>query len=641
MTRAWKFEENTGGEKEGFNASGISMFAGDTVESLTREVIQNSLDARDDKTKPVEIRFEVLKVDKSTAPEIYALGEWIDRGYDAEKHQDMNSAVGIDFYEAARNYLNADAGLPLLAIHDSNTIGLGGPLRTSRLEKDGSWISLVASSGVTLKQGDDALGSFGQGAKAPFAISGLRTVFYYTKTRNDTPQQSRFQGKSILQSMWLSDHVHTGKTGFFGEEDTEGKVRALIDAEVPDWVRRSRSSFTDENGTSLFVAAPREAEDTDAFWFKMKVAILANFYYAISAGNLEVTFGDSDVFDNKTLSSSFDRLINAQKDNLRGFSDKIQDALESSTTIQAGLGNEDGHGSFHVNEFGEIKWFIRFGDGSSRRTVGVARQNGMLITRRPPKLQRFPSFKPFDLFVCVTGTEGSQVLRSFENPQHNDFEWDRVVDPLVRAKYQKSYEKFADSVRDHLGTMVSAEIKESIKTGDLNHLFGGSVSDISGEEFDESSTRIKISRTQKRKIVAGEKTQIQDDIFEDAGGFGVGNGKIETPGGREPFSEGDSQVPAKKIKGLQVKNLRVSPPDVEGYSQVNFTPTQSGVSTLHLFKSGTSDTAPVEFQLPNSPQWITSVSVPTALSGRRKKIRLRFHELDLQFSMEAVLSDGI
>jgi hypothetical protein len=640
MNQTWHFGEQKFGEKEGFNASGISMFAGDTVESLTREVIQNSLDARDDGKSPVRITFDLLHLNPIIAPEVYALRDWINLGHEAEALQEMNSQVGVDFYKAAKSYLDSEAGIKVLAIHDANTIGLGGPLRTSKDTRDGGWISLVTSAGVTKKQGDDALGSFGQGAKAPFAISGLRTVFYLTNTCQDTPQQMRFQGKSILQSMWLTNDTHTGKTGFFGKQDANSQITALVNHEIPSWASNSRAAHTSENGTSLFVVAPRESEKEGDFWFKVKVTVLANFYFAVSEGNLEVKFGDGDYLDSANLHEVFQTTVEKNQIKLKLFSEKVQDALESSMTIQVGLLTEDGHGAIDVAGFGEVKWFLRLGDGTMRRTVGIARQNGMLITRRPPKLQRFPSFRPFDLFLCVTGPEGSTILRSFENPQHNDFEWDRVVDPKVRLASLKAYEKFADSVRDFLGTKVAAEIKESVSTNDLNHLFGGTPDLQSGEDPDEASNRLSISKAEKRKVVAGEKTLVPSAELGAAGGLAGGPGENDEPGGTYPNPSGADQVPLPAYKGRQVENLRISPVDSQGFSQVNFTPTQSGVSVLRLFRSGTVERTPVEVQLPGSSAWVTTLQVPSASTGRRKNLKLKFHPEDLFYSLEAILSNG-
>jgi hypothetical protein len=56
----WQFAPSS--ENEGFNASQIAIFTGDSVESVTRETIQNSLDARVSSEEPVFMKFELLSV---------------------------------------------------------------------------------------------------------------------------------------------------------------------------------------------------------------------------------------------------------------------------------------------------------------------------------------------------------------------------------------------------------------------------------------------------------------------------------------------------------------------------------------------------------------------------------------------------
>ena len=640
MNPQWHFGESQSGEKEGFNASGISMFAGDTIESLTREVIQNSLDAREDKSKPVLVNFDLKVLKPAEAPEIYALKEWIDLGQQTETSQAMNSNVGIDFYAAAQKSLKNPDGLKVLAIHDGNTNGLGGPLRTTRDSKDGGWISLVKSAGITNKQADDALGSFGQGAKAPFAMSGLRTVFYYTKTNENTAQQERFQGKCILQSMWTSATIFTGKAGFYGDLEPDHHCNALTGAAVPGWAKQSRESFVSGNGTSLFVVAPAESKNDGDFWLSIKIAVLANFYFAISESNLEVSFGDNQNLTKESLSTVFNALVVEQPEKMREFSEEVQDALESSRTILVGASDTELNGVEVSKTFGEYKWYLRYGEGLTRRTVGVARQNGMLITRSAEKLKLFPTMRPFDLFICVTGQVGSQILRSFENPEHNTFQFKRVVDPDERVKSKRAYEAFAMEIRAFLNARVATEIKSEFKTDDLNHLFGGDLEADNGETRDEKSIRVKLGVAKKRQVIAGEKTLIENGEQENAGGIAGGTGTIENPGGNIPNEDGHGTKAKTSYTGTQVKNLRVTAVDSQGFIKVHFTPTSQGNGFLQLFKSGTSDREPMLVQMPKSDKWISEIPFKDASGGARKTLKIRINADDLKFAIEGVLTSG-
>ena len=51
----WIFPSNNGGEVDGFNNASIDTFNGTKLFSVVRETIQNSMDARLDKDKPVRV----------------------------------------------------------------------------------------------------------------------------------------------------------------------------------------------------------------------------------------------------------------------------------------------------------------------------------------------------------------------------------------------------------------------------------------------------------------------------------------------------------------------------------------------------------------------------------------------------------
>ena len=69
----WRFPSNGGGADEGFNNAAIDHFSGARIQSLVRESIQNSLDARKSKDEPVLVSFtfdEVLAKDAFGIPEL-------------------------------------------------------------------------------------------------------------------------------------------------------------------------------------------------------------------------------------------------------------------------------------------------------------------------------------------------------------------------------------------------------------------------------------------------------------------------------------------------------------------------------------------------------------------------------------------
>ena len=100
----WLFETNNSGRWKGFNDSDIERFKKGRYLSLTREVIQNSNDAILDKTLPVRIDFDLLKVNVADIPDIDGLRDKFikclphakaDNNPEAEQIKVKTSTIGI------------------------------------------------------------------------------------------------------------------------------------------------------------------------------------------------------------------------------------------------------------------------------------------------------------------------------------------------------------------------------------------------------------------------------------------------------------------------------------------------------------------------------------------------------------------
>jgi hypothetical protein len=555
MTVNWRFPGNGGGQVDGFNASGIAIFAGNLVQSVVREVLQNSLDARNSKDNAVKIRLNLAEIPNAV------LGAAID-GFKpilgaAQKEEERIQASigeGRDFYVSAQKGLRASTQ-KFLVLQDANTKGLNGPVGDSGNEKDGGWNALVKGNGKTVKHGGDNIGSFGQGSKAPFALSNLRTVFYLTKTTHNDKTETRFQGKSILQSFRLDSGEMSQGTGFFGHAED---LTPLIDDQVPEWALNIRNEFDSGTGTSLFVAAPYLTfdEELNDFWFRVRLAVLANFYYAIKVGNLSIELGDETKMDSNSVDEEFDKLMAEIRGvrSVKRYGEDLLESLESVTTIRLVGSGLSQSGESTSEFFGDYKWFARVDDGDvSTRKVGIARATGMLITRQADQLRKFKATKPFDMFVCVTGETGSEILRAFENPEHNKFEFDRVRDESKRREFEAAYTGFALEIKTLIEKLAGYEVIEEAKTSDLNHLFSGDFSSTGDEDLSEFTQKIKIGTSSRRFDIIGEAGQKSTK----PGGQGVigGKGVRKTRGGSLPGpGEGTSEQEA--TSGIPMPNVR-------------------------------------------------------------------------------------
>jgi len=632
----WLFARSI--ENEGFNASQIAIFSGDSLESITRETIQNSLDARDDENNPVRVKFELLKVTPQECPEAFSLTPWIDRAASAQSGEKNNKEAEAFYANAKKNLKNRQ--LNILAVHDANTKGLGGPTKKIKDVPDGGWISLVQSSGESNQLSEASGGAFGIGGKAPYAMSELRTLFYLSKTQFDSKEELRFQGKTILQSMWLppAETQLSGKTGFFGMKSDDESCKPLLDAEVPSWASENRAQFSSSLGTSLYVLAPHGADDEATFWHGMYVAVLANFYYAIYSGSLSVELGDSEVIDSSSIKTVFKREILEKENLVANYSDSVRESLESSRTIFADSEDDLDSHKFTSRSFGEIVWFLRMDQTVRKSAVGVARQNGMLITRDAEKLRSFQGFIPFDMFVCVVDLEGSKILRRFENPEHNKFELRRVQDKEENKVLTKAYLKFVEDVRQLIATKAEARIREVVKSSDMNHIFGGDQSGDEGLTDDQTSLDILFRKPKPRPVVQGEKTRVTG--VEETGGAGQkgGDRTATGSGGGNENPDGEETQIAQAFSGIQVKNLRMGSIESSGFANIHFTPMVSDVGKIRFLKAGVSEKILLEFRVRDSDPWVTELTIKDLDTSRRKQLRLQFHPEDLVYKFEAVIS---
>ena len=84
----------------------------------------------------------------------------------------------------------------------------------------------------------------------------------------------------------------TQATGFYGEIDG---VKPLIDKKVPNWAKEFRKKVMDDMGTSIYVPFTQYSED---LFPETRITVIANFFYAIYSGVLEVTVDKTEI--NKT-----------------------------------------------------------------------------------------------------------------------------------------------------------------------------------------------------------------------------------------------------------------------------------------------------------------------------------------------------
>jgi hypothetical protein len=294
--------------------------------------------------------------------------------------------------------------------------------------------------------------------------------------------------------MRAGNAVMTQGTGYFSNSE---KCDPILDSKIPQWIKKLRGSSGNGTGTSIVVPFPDLGLAVDDFWQDMQISIIHNFYLAIKNKNLEVDFNGQQSLNASNLLAQFEKLLmDLERYPTDDFEYRMA-ALECAKTIE--FHSEDKTGVLVSKPFGRVSWYMRIGEPVVWRGVGIARQNGMLITETPQNLLKFPGTKPFDLFLCVEGESGSRILRSIEDPSHTKFEFDRIPDLEERQEAESSYKAFVREVRQLILEHAAMDASEEEFIDDLNEFFSGVEADSINDGNAEISNKLTFDPIRKIK----------------------------------------------------------------------------------------------------------------------------------------------
>ena len=623
----WSFPSNNGGTIDGFNNGAIDTFAGKRLSSVVREIIQNSLDVQKDESEPVRLSFNLAEINKSDFKGFQEIEPHLKNSYEMAKSQ-LQSHI-TDYFKTALDAVQNNSKVQILCVHDYNTTGITGEIDQAY----GPYAALIKGTGMSQKTSAGSLGSFGHGSKAPFSYSKIRSVFYYTKIINKNDKiEERFQGKSILQSHKCpyEKDVNTQGTGFYGFKD---KLRPLIDADIPPWPKKLREDITHDTGTSIYIPFTQYSTD---LYPETRITVIANFFFAIRTGALEVTINDKLINKENVEEWYYEckSLIATEQDEIDVT--HIHNCFKSIETVIV----PDFSGTVGIRGFGEIQWFLRIDDELEKK-VGIARSSGMLITRKAPRLEVFRNVKSFDMFVCVTDEDGSKTLKRLENPTHDNFEFDRITSEIERSEIKSKYNRFQREIRDLINSHAAIETDTEENVSSLSGLFGD-VSDeekSSTEHFERGSKLLVLDGAFRKKIKQGSDNKNQGSE-QFGSGFQGGNKIKRKRGGANPDIEGTKVITGsdagnKIAMGAKFKarNLRVRHNSAqENNAILYFDSPVSGQCHISVSMVGENSSLPVKFIFENKT---LSKMLVSLTKGQRSKLDVTFTEAVDYLAIEA------
>lgn len=533
MKKGYYFPPRNGGIKDGINDSGIETFKGTPLYSMTKETIQNSLDARKDVSKPVVLEFKKTTVDIEKVPYVNEFEKILESCYLEE-----NNKKTKDFFQKSLDIIKSEK-INILEIADYNTVGLKGAK-----EENSPFNDLVKSVGVSNKDSSSG-GSFGIGKNAPFACTRLRTVFYST---NDEDGILALQGVSRLITHKNEDNRDTKGTGFLGiTEDNNGDTlcRPFINEELRENI--NQLFIRKEIGTSLFVLGFEANDD----WKNSVIDATLDYYLvAIIDGNLEVKVEDTII--NKETLQKVITLRNINRD------DSLTYNYYESLIY---LGVQDGCYKFEENNFeglGKITLYVYIKKDLPKK-IALVRGMGMKIIDK--------SFRLTNNFAGVLKIEGKNInmfIRSLENPSHDKIEPERAED----IKYAK---RIINKLNDWMkGCIKSIEEDDGKEILDID-VVGQYLPDIDSlgnveleikEKLDRKVKKVGIKESKKPKRCV-KPTKITVDSDE-----GNGDGEERNPSGNSGGeNSGDKGVKkpqnSQERSGNETQNKKTKPIELE------------------------------------------------------------------------------
>ena len=455
----WQFPPRNGGIDFVQDPSS-AYFSDDPLPKLVREVIQNSLDAKESGLNdPVQVVFTETHIQ----PDIIGATD-LRRHLMACRDRARNDKRPTvrKHYDRALRTLNSKH-MRCLQIVDSGTTGLEGR----------NWDALVSQEGSVQKSGDAPGGSYGIGKNAVFNVSDLRTVFYSTRCL-ERGRVEKLQGKATLMAHANPNNKqeqlqHIGFFALPGVEPISGKA-------IPDFFR------LDDVGAGVFIMGfnPRSQE-----WAKeVTYAAIENFFYAIHHKRLIVKVearGSEEIMVNhETLDPLFEG----------------QDHDQPSYYYYRAIRDEKSIKTDAIGKMGPLDVHVLVGSGP-RRTAYINR-NGMLITdirdqKVNPMAPQGRSLWPDFAAVVIPATgEGDQWIRNAENPSHDSMSPEQLIEEKERRGARRWFKEAKDTIRAVIDRKAQIE-----KYGDPSNLI--ELASMFPDEFDPDAPGNRVLKTQISK----------------------------------------------------------------------------------------------------------------------------------------------
>lgn len=552
--KCWRTPSNDYGAEVGLDSGDLETFKRDPISSLARETGQNAIDAnRLDQT--TKITYSMFKVKRENIPGIDQLSKLIEDCYNYKKDLPKEAEPLKRMLEhSKREEINC------LRISDFNTTGLEG-VKDNDPEK--SFYLLTKGSGVSHKESGSG-GSKGIGKFASFVNSGINTVFY--STFNEA-REVGYMGVSKLRSAPIEgeDGLKTQGIAYFSR--TKKKAPILEHLNLDPNFRREEDEF----GTDIYIIGFNDEEHWE--WSIISM-LLESFMVAFFEEKLIAEVNGIEL-SAKTIHSLIDK---KELKDVAG--NKLFKEILAQYTL---LKRDEGVISTEIDldVLGKIRLLVKRYDMDD---INIALQKCIYVRYPYMKIKSGERFArlPFSAMCIIDQTPLNTILRNIENPEHKDWELNRLKDdPDSKRIARNAIKRMNEGIKNYVIHELFKEETEStdvIGAGDfLPSIDEGDIEGVSAvvkREFVEitSLSKKKIATPKKEKNnskeqkafthSSGELTQDGEDAKKLNGKIG----KIPHPNSYAPHTDegthgyiGGSEPLLKRtrIGGVQTKNILV------------------------------------------------------------------------------------
>ncbi len=477
-------------------------------ESTIREIIQNSLDAKNhDINEPVKIKFSLQKVSKNVLPGINEVFEHIDS---LKPGNEYNSET-VKHMKGLKN----QSQVTVLTAEDSNTKGLSG----AEAKDEASTYKIYAyNKGVHATDTNEKIektrgGSHGVGKIANNAASDIHLMYF---ANCDEYGKQHLGGSVQLFDHQIDDKMYRG-TGYFATLDESGELKAFQNRGFhPIFKKETR-------GLKIIIPYLREEMNNEIDIIK---SVCNNFFVAILDQQLEVEFHYNDTMieiSHRTLdniiATYYPSNVSEMKNELLPL---YVDTYQNSEPINLEVKLAKKYNTtYHFKLY-----YSDDNDEIPTGRVAVVRGIGMKIEERKIKGRVRTPFNA----VLIGGTEEDQYLKTLENESHT-----KLSNDLIRNSDEK---RKATNFLNTLDRQITAIIDESfskqaeeqlsIDTSDLIYQLNWEFS----KNLKDKKQIVELKKGQQEIIIDNDENKIKEK--RDKGSFKGTNQATNKRGPRQP-----------------------------------------------------------------------------------------------------------